>query len=118
MERLLKSWSEGNADALSEILNSFYQSDFIPMARKTLRTEKRDITPGELTHLTWERLAGLREPCFESRPAFFGYVKTEMKRALLDKIRKEEAAKRGGGARHVEMSLCQQILDGSGGGQS
>lgn len=61
------------------------------------------LQPTALVHEAWLRLGGSDAPEFEKRTHFFGAAAEAMRRILIECARRRVAAKRGGGARPVDL---------------
>lgn len=101
----LKAWRGGDAASGDRLIAALY-SELREMARQRLRGERRQITlqTTALVHETYLRLIGNNRMTFQDRHHFLALSATVMRRVLVDRARERLAAKRGGGALHVELS--------------
>jgi RNA polymerase sigma-70 factor, ECF subfamily len=95
---LLKRWKDGDAAAQQDLLGMVYP-DLRRLARARLRgNEDLRMSPTELVHESFLRLAGGSLPDWANRQHFFSISSRLMRLALIDFVREQKAAKRGGGA--------------------
>ena len=88
-------------------------SDFLPLvydelrrlAARRLAAESREHTlqPTALVHEAWVRIAGSGDRAWHDRQHFFAAAAEAMRRILVDRARRRQAAKRGGNP--VRMDL-------------
>jgi RNA polymerase sigma factor (TIGR02999 family) len=95
--RLLARWSEGDADALQELMPLVY-AELRRIAVRQLRRERQGHTlePTALVNEVFLRLVDQRQPAWENRAQFFAIAARLMRRVLVDYARARGAAKRGG----------------------
>ena len=114
LEHLLTRWNQGEDRALDRLLDTCYRSHLLPKARQLLQDDRQGIhlEASDLIHQAWFKLADLEKRDFPNLPAFLGFVEQQMKRGLIDFVRKEEAAKRGGkGKKQIAIQKCEEWLD-------
>ncbi len=101
----LHAWRRGDSASGDRLIAALY-SELREMARQRLRGERRQITlqTTALVHETYLRLIGNNRMTFQDRHHFLALSATVMRRVLVDRARERLAAKRGGGALHVELS--------------
>jgi RNA polymerase sigma factor (TIGR02999 family) len=94
---LLVSWSQGNREALDQLMPLVYTA-LRRMAHRELRRERRGGTIGTtaLVHEAYLKLVDQRRPHLGNRAHFFNLAAHVMRRVLVDEARKRHAAKRGG----------------------
>jgi len=56
-----------------------------------------------LVHEAWLRLGGDHQPAWENRAHFFAAAAEAMRRILIDRARRSQAARHGAEARHVSL---------------
>ena len=107
---LLLRWSDGDGDALAQLLPIVY-AELRRIAGVQLRREPRDQTlaPTALVHELYLRLVDQRRARWQNRAQFFGVAAHLMRRVIVDHGRARRADKRGGSA--VRISL-DDVLDG------
>lgn len=101
----LKAWRGGDAASGDRLVAALY-GELHEMARQRLRGERRQVTlqTTALVHETYLRLIGNNRMTFQDRHHFLALSATVMRRVLVDRARERLAAKRGGGALHVELA--------------
>ena len=101
---LLKAWSEGDREALDELMPIVY-SELHRLARAKLQGERADHTlqTGALVNEAYMRLVDQTRVRWQNRAHFFGTAAGLMRRILIDHARERRSAKRGGGATRVEL---------------
>jgi RNA polymerase sigma factor (TIGR02999 family) len=101
---LLLQWSEGDADALEQLLPLVY-GELRRIASNQLRRERADHTlvPTALVHELYMRLVDQRRTSWQNRAHFFGLAAQLMRRILVDHARAQHAEKRGGLVTHVSL---------------
>ena len=97
--QMLREWSDGNRDALDELLPLVYE-ELRRQASHYLRRERPDHTlqTTALIHEAYLRLIDQREVNWQSRAHFFAISAQAMRRILVDYARTKHREKRGGDA--------------------
>lgn len=97
LTRLLDAWSGGERAALDRLM-PLVTNDLRRIARVFLRCRpaKETMQPTALVNEAYLRLAEGRAGGWESRSQFFAYAATTMRRILVNYLRDQRAAKRGG----------------------
>ncbi len=95
---LLISWSQGDSDALNELM-PLVLGDLRRMASRFFREERSGHTlqPTALVNEVYMRLLDQREVQWNDRAQFFAIAAKIMRRVLVDYARSRTRAKRGGG---------------------
>ncbi len=103
---MLRQWSDGNRDALEELMPLVYD-ELHKQAARFLSRERRDHTlqATALIHEAYIKLISQNEVDWESRTHFFAISATLMRRILVDHARTKNRQKRGGDA--VRISLAE-----------
>jgi RNA polymerase sigma factor (TIGR02999 family) len=101
---LLLAWSNGNREALEDLLPVVYR-ELRRIAAAYFRHERPDHTlqPTGLVHEAYLRLIDQQRARWQNRAQFFGVAAQLMRRILVDHARTRAAAKRGGGAPLVTL---------------
>lgn len=95
---LLESWQ--NPEALNKLIHLVYQ-DLRAMAQNYLRGGVgKSYRPTMLVHEVYQRLSGNPEQAFENRHHFFNCAGLIMRQLLLERARRGNSLKRGGGVPH------------------
>lgn len=72
-------------------------------ARLARESHAHTLQPTALVHEAWLRLGGDRQPTWDSERHFFGAAAEAMRRILIDRARRRNAARRGAGSTHVPL---------------
>lgn len=109
--RLLLRWSDGDAEALGQLIPLIY-AELKRIASNQLRRERPEHTlaPTALVHELYLRLVDQRGATWQNRAHFFGLAAQMMRRILVDHARAQQAEKRGGSITRVSL---EEALDGS-----
>ena len=96
--RRLREWSDGNREALDELMPLVY-TELHRQAARFLRRERPDHTlqTTALIHETYIKLVDQHEVTWENRAHFFAIAANLMRRILVDYARARGREKRGGG---------------------
>ncbi len=107
--RMLCEWSDGNREALENLMPLVYD-ELHKQAARFLRRERADHTlqATALIHETYIKLIDQREANWESRAHFFAIAANLMRRILVDHARAKYREKRGGNA--VKLPLEEALL--------
>jgi RNA polymerase sigma factor (TIGR02999 family) len=101
---LLVAWSEGDDDALAQLVPKVY-AELHRLAHRQMRAERsgRTLQTTALVHEAYLRLVDTRRVRWESRAHFLGVAAQAMRRVLVDAARARKARKRGGAAAMVPL---------------
>lgn len=107
--QMLREWSDGNREALEELMPLVYD-ELHRQAARYLRRERPDHTlqTTALIHETYLKLIDQRDMNWESRTHFFAIAANLMRRVLVDHARARHREKRGGDA--VKLPLEEAML--------
>lgn len=107
--QLLAKWSDGDQQALDELLPLVY-NELRQLARSYLRRQAHSITlqPTALVHEAYLRLAGKEQLSFKNRAQFFGLAAKLIHDLLVDYVRQRAATKRGGDQQQVSLTYADQ----------
>jgi RNA polymerase sigma factor (TIGR02999 family) len=110
--RLLRSWSEGDQEALNQLVPLMY-GELRQLAHQRLRREQpnRSLNTTGLVHDAYLKLVDLRQAQFQDRAHFLAMASRVMRRLLVDQARARRAAKRGGGANVGEFDEMLHVPD-------
>lgn len=102
--QLLAQWSEGDPCALDELVPLVY-SELRQLAKNYLRRQAHSVViqPTALVHEAYLRLAGKQQLNFKNRAQFFGLAAKLIHDLLIDYVRQQGAAKRGGNQQQVSL---------------
>lgn len=104
--KLLKDWEKGDRAALDEMLPLVY-SELKRLASYYLSRENAGHTlqTTALVHEAYMRLVNQEHVNWKNRAHFLGVAAEMMRRILVNHARDRAAAKRGGGAKRVSLSM-------------
>lgn len=104
-------WLSGQSSGLADALPEVY-AELRRLAGSYLRGERSDHTlqPTALVHEAYLRLNQQRNVDWENRAQFMAMAAKLMRRILLDYATAHRAAKRGGGAVHLELDAATDVL--------
>jgi len=110
ISNLLQRWSEGDSEALDELMPLVY-GELRRMARRYMRQQPPDHTlqTTALIHEAYLRLVGREEKRWENRAHFFGVAAQAMRHILIDYARGRNRGKRGGGGQRVQLDEAMTI---------
>jgi RNA polymerase sigma-70 factor, ECF subfamily len=96
--QLLVAWSNGDREALDELLPLVYDQ-LRHLAGSFLSRERQNHTlqATALVHEAYIRMIDLKDVTWQNRAHFFGIAARVMRRILVDHARSHMASKRGGG---------------------
>jgi RNA polymerase sigma factor (TIGR02999 family) len=105
----LQAWSDGNGEALDELLPIVYD-ELHKQAARYLRRERSDHTlqATALIHEAYLKLVEQKNVRWQNRAHFFGVAAQLMRRILIDYARTRHREKRGGN--DIKMSLDEAAL--------
>lgn len=105
--QLLINWGNGDESAPEEILQLVYE-ELRRLAGYYMSRERSDHTlqPTALVHEAYLRLIDQRHVDWKNRAQFFGLASSMMRRVLVNHARDRAAAKRGGDAQKVSLSMA------------
>jgi len=108
---LLLSWGSGNDSAREALLPLVYD-DLRRIARSYLRRERpgHTLQPTALVHEAYLRLIDQRRVTWQNRAQFVGLAAVMMRRVLVNHARDRSAAKRGGQAERVPLTVAADVV--------
>ena len=111
--QLLSDWNRGDTRAQRDLFSLVYD-ELRRLAGAYMRRERRGHTlqPTAVVHEAYLRLVDQRTAGPRNRAQFLGLAAIMMRRLLLNHARDRQAAKRGGGARRVSVTLVDDGPDG------
>jgi RNA polymerase sigma factor (TIGR02999 family) len=107
--RILGSIAQGDPKAAEELLPLVYEElRRVAAARMANSTPGQTLQPTALVHEAWLRLVGQdRETQFQSRTHFFAAAAEAMRHILIDRARRKQTVRHGGGQQRVELNDLQ-----------
>jgi RNA polymerase sigma factor (TIGR02999 family) len=102
--QVLHAMQRGDAAAGEELMKLVYD-ELRRMAASRMRREApgNTLQPTALVHEAWLRLGGDKQPAWNNQMHFFGAAAEAMRRILIDRARRRNAERRGGGRTHVPI---------------
>jgi RNA polymerase sigma factor (TIGR02999 family) len=102
--RLLRAWSDGDADARERLMPLVYD-ELRRRAASRVRRERSSqaLQPTELVHEVYLRLVGQDHANWQNRAQFFAIASEMMRRILVDRARARNTAKRSGRWQRVSL---------------
>jgi len=103
--QLLNAVEQGSPKAAEELLDLVYEE-----LRRLAAIKMAHEAPGHtlqttaLVHEAWLRLVGTENPQFENRTHFFAAAAEAMRRILIDRARRRNAKRHGGGYERVPLA--------------
>jgi len=109
--QLLVRWGKGDRASLDEMLPLVY-GELRRLAAYYLKQERSDHTlqPTAVVHEAYLRLIDQRHVDWKNRAQFFSLAAEMMRRILVNHARDRSAAKRGGHAQRVSLSLAKNLF--------
>ena len=95
---LLRAWTDGEEGAADRATLRIYD-ELRQMARQQLKRERRGLTlqPTDLVHEAYVRLVDLKRVRWRDRAHFLAAAAQTMRRILVDRARRRDSGKGGGG---------------------
>ena len=108
--RLLLEWSQGNEQALEEMLPLIYE-ELHRLAHNFLYRERpgHTLQTTALVHEAYLKLIDQRDARWQNRAHFFAIAAQAMRRILIDSARRHIAEKRGGGGEKLSLDEVATI---------
>src|SRR5262249_14111111 len=108
--QLLLAWSDGDPEALARLTPLVY-AELRRLARRYMGREPpgHTLQTTALVHEAWLKLIDQRRTRWQNRAQFFGVSAQLMRRILVDMARSRKYAKRGAGARQVELEEALNV---------
>ncbi len=104
---LLSALEGGDARAADQLLELVYDElRRLAASRMAKESPGHTLQPTALVHEAWVRLVGAGEPRFANRAHFFAAAAEAMRRILIDRARKKQARRHGGGLERVPLDDC------------
>jgi RNA polymerase sigma factor (TIGR02999 family) len=103
--QLLKAWSNGEQEALEQLMPLVYH-ELHRLAHRYMGRERggHTLQSTALVHEAYERLIHLKDMSWQNRAHFFGVSAQLMRRILVDYARARRYSKRGGEWRQVPLN--------------
>ena len=108
--KLLKDWGDGDKSAQDKLMPLVYD-ELRRLAHQYMRRERpgHTLQTAELVNEAYVRLVDQSQIQWESRAHFFGIAARLMRQILVDRARRRNFAKRGGGAIRVSLNEATAV---------
>ena len=109
---LLRRWSAGDGDARAQLIPFVYDR-LRELARRRLggAPVEHSLDTTELVHEAYLKLVDARHVELQDRANFLALASEVMRNLLVDRARARLAAKRGGGAKPVDIEIHELVSD-------
>jgi RNA polymerase sigma factor (TIGR02999 family) len=109
--QLLKAWSNGEQEALEQLIPLVY-NELHRLAHRYMERERHGHTlqSTALVHEAYGRLIDLKDVSWQNRAHFFGVSAQLMRRILVDYARSRRFSKRGGEWRQVSLNEAVAVF--------
>lgn len=109
---LLGAWSDGDREALDQLMQVVY-AELWESARRAMARERpaHTLEPTALVNEVYLRLLHLKRVSWESRRPFFAFAARLMRRILVEHARAVGAQKRGGEAARVTLGDVEMLVE-------
>jgi len=105
---ILQAIEQGDPKAADELLPLVYgELRKLAASRMARETPGHTLQPTALVHEAWMRLVGSENPQFDGRAHFFAAAAEAMRRILIDRARRKQARRHGGGQERVELDQVE-----------
>lgn len=106
--RLLEAVEQGNRKAAEDLLPLVYdQLRKLAAHRMAQQPPGHTLQPTALVHEAWLKLVGGGKQQWESRKHFFSAAAEAMRHILIDRARKKQSRRHGGGWERVDVEEGQ-----------
>ena len=101
---ILKKMEQGDPQAGDQLLPLVYD-ELRRLAAQKMAHESagQTLQPTALVHEAWLRLGGDQRPTWQNRAHFFGAAAEAMRRILIDRARRRQALRHGGGQERINV---------------
>jgi len=107
----LNAASGGDTPAADDLLPLVYDElRQLARSRMSRETPGQTLQPTALVHEAYLRLVGNGDVHWNSRGHFFGAAARAMRRILVDRARRKQAAKRGGGQDRLPLESIDAVV--------
>ena len=109
--RLLGAWSDGDRQALNDLMPLVY-AELHRIARRAWSGQRPGDTlqPTILIHEAYIKLIEQEKPAFQDRSHFFAVAATAMRHILVNHAKANLAAKRGGGGLNLSLDDAEPMI--------
>src|SRR6186997_893382 len=105
---ILHAAERGDAAAAGQLLPIVYgELRRLATHRMAQEAPGHTLQPTALVHEAWLRLVGNEAPTFQNRAHFFGAAAEAMRRILIERARRRQAIRHGGGQQRVDFEQVE-----------
>ena len=111
LSEMLGAVARGEKQAGADLLEEVYDSLRRLAAQKLARERPgQTLQPTDLVHEAWLRLTKEGDPGWDGRHHFFGAAAEAMRRILVDRARRKQCQRHGGGLRRTDFNNLQAAI--------
>lgn len=103
LTRMLEAAASGQVDPNRLLALVYDELRQLAARRMAQESEPHTLQPTALVHEAWLRLGGDQQPTWENRTHFFCAAAEAMRRILIDRARRRQARRHGGGQQRVDV---------------
>ena len=112
--QLLYAIESGDPKAAEQLLPLVYQElRRLAASRMAHEAAGQTLQPTALVHEAWLRLAGNEAATFQNRGHFFAAAAEAMRRILIERARRRQSVRHGGGQQRVELDQVELAFPGN-----
>ena len=101
---LLTAVEQGDPMAAEKLLNLVYEElRRLAAFKMSQQAPGQTLQPTALVHEAWLRLVGTKNPTFKNRSHFFSAAAEAMRHILIDRARRKQTQRHGGGFERVDL---------------
>ena len=101
---LLTAVEQGDPTAAEKLLNLVYEElRRLAAFKMAQQAPGQTLQPTALVHEAWLRLVGTQNPTFKNRSHFFSAAAEAMRHILIDRARRKQTQRHGGGFERVDL---------------
>jgi RNA polymerase sigma factor (TIGR02999 family) len=102
--QLLTAVEQGDPMAAEKLLNFLYEElRRLAASKMAQQAPGQTLQPTALVHEAWLRLVGTKNPAFKDRSHFFSAAAEAMRHILIDRARRKQTQRHGGGLERVDI---------------
>lgn len=108
---ILQKLEQGDPQAADELLPLVYRElRKLAAAKMSRESAAQTLQPTALVHEAWLRMGGAQQ-AWQNRAHFFAAAAETMRRILIDRARRRQAERHGGGQQRIDAAALEQIPD-------
>ncbi|MBL9171997.1 MAG: RNA polymerase subunit sigma [Verrucomicrobiales bacterium] len=111
--QIIEAAAAGDEGAATQLFDLVYaRLRTIAVEKMAREAAGQTLQPTALVHEAWLRLGAGTDPKWENRAHFFGAAAEAMRRILVERARRKQAARHGGGVEHVNADTADIAAPG------